>query len=297
MITAGENLHDTFRIQRDVSNLGTASDQLGAIIARNYVQAGVTHNEFGIFSVLNDYSTASTMQHVSVYGQATSLTAAGSPLWAAVFEVRNTTPTGGGSSVDHVLCGIEVDVCNALPYSDTQKKIGVEVIAFGGSESTDGFSVHAATGTWATGAYDTGGWRNGLRIYPNSINASLGSGVLIASDHAFGLNISGKSAGAAINLGASVDTTIGILINSNYTVPIAIPADKNIRLNGFGAIDGIQYSSAISAIILTGSAIGVTGHTTYTSATAGGASALPATPSGYFSFYVNGILKKVPYYA
>ena len=37
-------------------------------------------------------------------------------------------------------------------------------------------------------------------------------------------------------------------------------------------------------------------HTTSSSATAGGASALPATPSGYVTIQVNGSTKKIPYY-
>lgn len=42
--------------------------------------------------------------------------------------------------------------------------------------------------------------------------------------------------------------------------------------------------------------INLSSHTTSTSATAGGASALPATPSGYVTVQVNGSTKKIPYY-
>jgi hypothetical protein len=42
--------------------------------------------------------------------------------------------------------------------------------------------------------------------------------------------------------------------------------------------------------------INLSSHTTSASATAGGASALPATPSGYVTVQVNGSNKKIPYY-
>lgn len=288
--------YDTLHINRQVSSVGTTAEQVGGAIVRSSLAASVEHNEFGFFSVLDSSSTDVTVEHVGMYSQATSNGAGASALWAGVFEVRNTTPIGGGTSADHVLCGIEVDVVNNKAFSDINRKIGVEVIGFGGFESTDGFSVHAGAGTWANGTYLSGGWRYGLRIYDQSINATLGSGVWIDSDHARGLHITGKSSGAAIDLDADAVTTYGMIVRSNYDVPISIQPDKQIRLAHGVAAYGISYATPLQAVVLTAPAIGVTGHITYPTATAGVSGATPAQVSGYLGVYVNGTLRKVPFY-
>jgi hypothetical protein len=217
-------------------------------------------------------------------------------VWGAVFEARNTTPAGGGTSVNHVLAGIEVDVVNGLAFSDVAKKIGVEVISFGGFEATDGFAVHAANGTFANGTYGSGGWRYGFRIYDNALNPTLSSGLWIDSDHGRGIHITGVSATAAIDLAADAATTFGILIGTNYTVPIGILANKTLRLNHGVDAAGILYASALTGLILSAPSIGVTAHTTFTSATAGANGAVPAQVDGYLGFWVNGIFKRVPYF-
>jgi hypothetical protein len=296
VLESGNTPYDTMYVRRSVASVGSSSQQNGGVIVRSTVDAGVKHNEFGFFSVLDSSSTDAAMEHVGVYSQVTSLNAGASVLWGGVFEVRNTTPSSGGTSVDHVLCGIEVDVVNNKSFSDVQKKIGVEVIGFGGGESTEAFSVYAANNTWANATYNSGGFRYGLRLNTNSINATLGSAILVATDHARALHITGVAAGATIDLDASAATTFGIVVRSNYTVPIAVQPNKMIRLAGEGTAKGIEYSSALDAVVLTAPSMGVTGHTTYTAATAGTNGDVPAQVDGYVGFYVNGTLKKVPYY-
>lgn len=295
-IPVGDALHDTFYINREVSNVGTIASQQVAAKVLTTLTADVEHHEVGIFSIFNDYAVTDTLQNVAIYGQATSLTTAGSPLWAGVFEVRNTTPAGGGSSVDHVLCGIEVDVCNGLAYSAVDKKIGVTVIAFGGFECSEGYALHAASDAYANGTYNTGAWRHGFIIHPNAINPVDGKAIVIDSDHGYGLQITGVSGSAAINLAADGATTYGMTIGVNYSVPISILPDKQIRLaHGVGAY-GIEYASALGAVVLTAAAIGVTGHTTFPGAAIGANGAPPAQVAGYIGMYVNGTLQKVPYY-
>ena len=52
----------------------------------------------------------------------------------------------------------------------------------------------------------------------------------------------------------------------------------------------------VATTLSVGGAVTLTGQTTTTSATAGGATALPATPTGYLSLSLNGATVKVPYY-
>lgn len=294
--TSTDTPYDSFLIQRQVSSLGGSSTQVGGIIVRDTVNSGVTHNEFGYFSVLNSYSTSTAVEHVGVYSQATSLTTAASALWGGVFEVRNTTPTGGGTSVDHVLCGIEVDVVNAKAFSDTNKKIGVECIAYGGGESTEAFSLYAASNTRGNGSYNSGHWRYGLRMLGNSLDGTSGVGVQILSGNGTGIQIVGASANYGIHLNADAASPIGIEIASNYTTPIVVQANKKIKLNGSAGTQGISWDSTSSTIVLDGASIGVANHTTSNSATAGGTQATPASVTGYLVVYVNGAQKKVPYY-
>jgi hypothetical protein len=285
--SSGAPVHNTMTISRDVSSTGTTAQQVGALLSYNTVESSVTHNELGILSVMNDYAASTALQNVSVYGQANSMGTAGSPLWAAVFEVKNTTPTGGGSTVDHVLQGIEVDVANGLPYSATQKKSGVEVIAFGGFECNDGYSIHAANDTYANGTYNTGAWRTGINVYPNSINPTLGIAMNIQSSHGTGISISGTSQNYAINLAAAGASTCGINISTNYTTPLALGPNGLIAMNGLGNAQGISYDSAKTSLNFNAAALEVSGHSTYPTA---------GTIAGYLGMYVNGTLYKVPFY-
>lgn len=286
---------DTMRIYRTVSSKGGSARQQGGLIVRDTVNADCDHNEFGYFSVLDNYSTSPT-EHVGIYSQANSMASATVPLWGGCFEVRNTKPDGSGSTVDHVLTGLEIDVVNKNAFSDTQKKIGVECIAFGGGENTEAFSVYAANNTMGNGTYNTGHWRNGLKLYQNSINDTLGIGIHIDSKQGTGILITKSSANYAINIQADAPTTTGINIGANYTNPIAIQANKKIKLNGEANIQGIYWDSINNAVTFTGAAIGVANHTNFNSASAGGTQTVPVSVSGYIGIYVNGFLKKIPYF-
>lgn len=286
---------DTLRIYRNISSLGGSSLQQGGAIVRSTVNSGVNHNEFGFFSVLDNYAEAATEQ-VGMYSQITNRGNAQSTIWGGVFEARNWDGTTTADTVNTVITGIEVDVVNNRAFSDTIKKIGVEAIAYGGGENTEAFSVYAGNNTRGNGTYNSGHWRYGFRILSNAIDATSGIGLQISSSHGTGIEITGASANYAINLQANAATTTGINIGSNYTNPIAIQADKKIKLNSESNTQGVYWDSTNSAVTFAGASIGVAGHTNYNSASAGGTQAVPATVSGYIGVYVNGFLKKVPYF-
>lgn len=289
--------YDTDRIQRIVDSLGSGTDQVGGHIIRSTINAGVTHHEFGYFSVITSKSTAA-MEHVGMYSQISSAENGASVIWGGVDEVKNVQPDGTGTSVNHAMAGREIDVVNKFAFSDTLKKIGVECIAFGGGENTEAFSVYAANNTRGDGTYNTGHWRYGFRIVTNAIDGTNGIGLKIESSHGSGIQITGASASYGIHLNPSAASSVGLNVESNYSVPIAVPANKQINLNGTGGSQGIQFNNTLGsgAVILQGAGFGVTGHTTFGSAASGAGSALPATPEGYASFWVNGTLRKIPFY-
>lgn len=298
--TAADTPSTTIQISRDISSVGTTASQTGGLIVYNTVEAGVQHNEYGLFSVLTNMATSTSPEQVAIYGQANSEGAGASPLWAAVFEVTNIRPDNVTmSTASSVLAGIEVDVANHFSFDATIKKVGVVAIAYGGGECNEAFTARSQQSGAPGNGFESGYWRVGYWIQSQGLNPTLGTGLLIDSDHNNGITIDGTSQSYAINLAGNLaGTGVGLRVSSKYATPIIIPPNKSIILGDVGSIYGIQYSSAgIGSFQISAPSISVTNHATSTTATAGGNGALPSTVLGYLSFYVGGSLCKVPYYS
>jgi len=296
-LSAADTPYDTDRIQRTVDSVGTPSMQNGGHIIRSTIGAGVNHHEFGYFAILESRSTAA-MEHVGMYSQISSAGNGAAVIWAGVDEVKNVQPDGSGTSVNHAMAGREIDVVNKFAFSDSLKKIGCECIAWGGGESTEAFSVYAANNTRGNGSYGSGHWRYAFRVLGNALHDTLGVGLQILSSHGSGIQIAGASSNFAIHLAASTPSSIGLNVEANYNIPIAITPNKQINMNGIAGSQGVKFDNTLGAgaIIMTAAGIGVAGHTTSSAALAGAASALPATPSGYMTMWINGTARKIPFF-
>lgn len=153
-----------------------------------------------------------------------------------------------------------------------------------------------------------------------SIGINVGSGTrkltIAASDitSTVTLNLTG-SATRGIYITGTNTVGIDLASGTNSGSAIRLKDGENIGFDGTGVsklrhstsgVIGLTYSvSGVDKIILADDGSIVTANTfalvssgnTATTATAGGASALPATPSGYFKFRLDGVTMKLPYYA
>lgn len=101
---------------------------------------------------------------------------------------------------------------------------------------------------------------------------------------------SGTSGTSTVRLVNSADNGIDVWLDSSSSElkiatvsggTAAAPSVKVSRSTGLTTLSNVALSSAVST----------------TSATAGGATALPATPQGYITVNINGTDRKIPYYA
>lgn len=297
--SSGVSPSTTMQISRNVSSVGTTATQNGGFIVYNTVNAGVQHHEYGMFSVLNNYTTDIATENVGFYSQANSKGISAAPLWAGVFEISNirpedpTHPTTGEAT----LAGIELDVWNHFPFNPTVKKLGIVCITRGGGEANEAFAARGPDVPNPPGnGMDSGYWRTGYWIAPGALNPTQGTGLLIDSDHSAGITIDGKSSNFGINLAGAAGSSVGLYVGTNYSTPIIIPPNKKIVMGDIGSIYGISYSTSKTALVLDAPVLGLNDHTTYTSASAGAIGAPPGSIAGYIGVNINGTLFKVPYY-
>ncbi len=98
---------------------------------------------------------------------------------------------------------------------------------------------------------------------------------------------------ALIDEAASADNGRARWRNTNEKVYLEVYNDAD---NAGEAALIVERTGAVVDSVAIVKRVNFTSHTTSTSASAGGASALPATPSGYVTIQVNGSNKKIPYY-
>ena len=162
----------------------------------------------------------------------------------------------------------------------------------------------------------------GLSAANPTINFEVGVGAGVRK-----LSIGASDITSTVTLVLSGSATRGIKVTGTNTIGIDLASStnsgsairlkdgENIGFDGSGlyklyhsttGVTGLTYSvSGVAKLILADDGSIVTANTfalvssgnTATTATAGGASALPATPSGYFKFLLDGVTMKLPYYA
>lgn len=114
---------------------------------------------WAILGVASSYTTDSAKHGVGIYGQAVGYAGSSNTMWGGVFEAANARQDNAdygstyGTQPDGLfngLNGIEVDSVNNDPYDDsTTRRMGIQLVAYGGGESTNGFEIHAAADTGA----------------------------------------------------------------------------------------------------------------------------------------------------
>ena len=305
----GHNLYDfqpntytstyhTMDVLRDVRGGGTG--QYAGIRVTDVISSTCTHQEVGIFSILNINSNV--QHHVGMYSQVNVFGTSNSFYYGAAIEVGNVQIDGSGSSVNQALVGLEVDMKSKFAYDGTDpvptRKTAYSAVAWGGGSIHEAYSVYSSGELNGNGTYQTGDFLYGFKVRPNALHNTSGIGMDIGSDHAQGIRITAKSAAYGINLqGPASAGNVGINIESGYSVGIAVQGNQGIRLNGASNVQQLYYDPALTAINFSSAALSVTNHTTFPSATAGASGALPAQVVGYLGFYVNGTLRKIPFYA
>lgn len=293
--------YNTFTITKDQhSELGSGTGQNTALMVFNSIGPDVTGQEVGIFSVLNVIGNAK--QHVGMYSQVNVFGDSPFIYSGGCVEVANTRLDGSGSDVDHALVGWEVDIVNKYAYSGVddplKRKTGVSVVAFGGGSGTEALAVYSSYQLNGNGTYNSGDWIYGLIMRHDSLNVNLGTGIKIESDHAIGMRITGKSKVIGIDLaGASAEPgSVGININANYSVAMAVPANKFVKMNGAGGNEGLFYDPVADAITFAANKLSLLYHTAATSATAGSSGAIPSQVAGYIKCIVGGVERRIPFY-
>lgn len=274
---------DALIINVDDDARGGSNLQVGGINVTNTVAAGADHNAYGIFSVLNNYSTSASVAQVGFYSQANRRLNSANPLWAGVFEVGDTN--GGDSTQDGVLCGIEVDVKTSQAYTTGFRKIGVSMVAYGAGEASDGILFSAGDDPVAG---VPGKFRYGLNYRAGSLNTTLGEAIWIQANHLKGLHIEGVTytGGAAVSLEGS--GPVGLNIGAGYTDAVVLPAGERIALNGTANVHGMKYNPSLGKVEIDSNGLAMP----YVSL-------LPAAGAiaGYMELYIGATLYKIPVYA
>ena len=280
---------------RDASAVtgGSSSTINSNIFARSISGAAESSYEWTSVFVLDNYSPIS--ENVAMYAQGNKR-AVGST-WAAVTEAKDFTnaadPTAG-------LVGLEVDIF-ANGTDVNMRRIGIDLVA------GRGIPGGAASETYA-----------GIRIGPFGIdnaNATFTNGIVLQGQYAAALNVTTTGTWGLYMAGTK---QVGIdLSDATHTVAaVRLKTKDAIQFNKTGttklfyddtiATPGLFYTFSNaptvgflnSGDIVVANTIRWPGTSTATTVgAAGGASALPANPTGYVRILIDGVTFKVPYYA
>ena len=263
------------------------------IYGRTVSGATETSLEWTSVFVLDNYSAVS--ENVAMYAQGNKRSTGST--WAAVAEAKDFTnaanPTAG-------LVGLEVDIY-ANGTDVNLRRIGIDLVA------GRGIAGGAASETYA-----------GIRIGPFAIdnaNATFINGIILQGQYAAALNVTTSGTWGIYMAGTK---QVGIdLSDATHTVAaIRLKTKDAIQFNKTGTTK-LFYDDTIATpgLFYTFNNVGTVGFlnsgdvvvantirwpgtsTATTVGAAGGASALPANPTGYVRILIDGVTFKVPYYA
>jgi len=165
---------------------------------------------------------------------------------------------------------------------------------------------------WRNAYIDAIGYIDSLVVSDNTIssNTTTGAAVITGGVGIGGsLNLGGQLAvTGASNFTGAVATTAGVTVGGTLGVTGATTLSSTLGVTGAAtlsstlAVTGNVTASANLTVNGTTSlgnvdAIAFTNQSVQTTAVAGGASALPATPAGYLRVQINGTWRRIPFYA
>jgi hypothetical protein len=263
------------------------------IFARTVSGAAETSLEWTATFVLDNYSAVS--DNVAMYAQGNKRSTGAT--WAAVVEAKDFTNAADPAAG---LVGLEVDIF-ANGTDANNRRIGIDIVA------GKGVAGGATSQTYA-----------GIRIVPfalSTANASYVNGILMQGDHTTALNLS-CSGIWGIYMSGSKAVGIDLSAGTHSQAAIRIKEKESIQFDGAGTSE-LVYDSTISLpglyygfndvavagfsnsgnVFVSDTVWWTSGATATTVGAAGGASALPATPTGYVKIRIEGTYYKLPYYA
>lgn len=205
--------------------------------------------------------------------------------WAGLFKL-NVSGTGGG---EHVALYAQAfkDANNTAWSFCTELRETV-------SNPTTG-SLGIEVGMFVTGT-DSSEMRHAIDISIGSANNGTGTNIVSSA-----IRIS-PSAGDP----ARAQLTNGIQIKGRVTAAVDLTqldvsySDVTVKMPTNGKLSWRDTNQTVRGELAWNSTVNswqISGVLNATSATAGGATALPATPAGYMHVQLNGTMRKVPYYA
>ena len=254
-------------IQSKTTKTSTAENAVGAVVIEMLQPVGVNGGALALYAATAG-SNALTMSN----------------LWAANFLVK------AEGSANRGVWGVEIDVDS---YSANAMYKGLEVTGIGSFDPQYGITIARA---------DASRWQVGININNaetgiNITGTGLGRGIAINSPLV--INHSLFTARAIAN-----GDTMMVLQRFTDTAPtgyfqsfVDTANTKQIfSVDVLGNVVGNSLTAKGAASATFAGAIAIGSAITLT-ATAGGASALPALPVSYLSFYAANVLYKIPFYA
>lgn len=211
-ITKSDSATSTLQIVRDADFVGGTSGVVhGAIYLTNRVGTAVTSYEWGITSILNNYSLSG--EHVAIYGQGNKYVSGGTT-WAGVFEAHDRSGTTSGT-----LVGLEVDVF--ANGDGGTNRVGLDMV-FGRNNSGGTINTVYA----------------GIRLVPqntDSANATLTNGILLQGSIATAVNVVSNGTFAFRDSGIN---TVGIDLSqgTHSSAALRIGANEYLALEGTSVI-------------------------------------------------------------
>ena len=288
MTTATEGA--VLELQRIGSHTGgTNGFVTTALRAYTSALAGSQNFEWTCLSIIDNYSTlADGSENVAIYGQA--LKRADGKSWAGCLEIQDLYADGSVNAVGDCI-GLEITAVALNLSSDTNyQRNGIHIA----TRSTEAGAAEWSRGFWTS---TTGSARN-RECFSNTGNfckavlRNSGTGTSTLVDVAKFIEDTGSST-VGIDLGsATYSTNIALRIKSGHYIALDVNNSNNIRHdsgliqlsgNRVRPTQGLDFTSGTSGLITT-------------TATAG-TRTLPANPDGFLSVWVDGVQKKLPYYA
>ena len=273
----------TSKIKRTTSHTGGSAGYVNsALYIEHEVGASVTNYEWALTAVMNNYATAG--ENVALYGQGNKRSTG--PTWGAVAQAADHTGTANPTTG---LFGLEVDI-GANGTDNNNARFGIQMVAYRVNPA-------GATNEVGTGLY--------IGVQLSDLAGSYyDSGILLRDDMVTALNIASQGSHSVWGIRDTGSRAVGAEFAGTYSsAAIRIKAGEKLAFD----TSGIVYLQQVSSVLgLNGTwfnfseGFGVTSGSgnIATSATSGSASALPATPTGYLRFRIDGTKSyKIPYYS
>lgn len=301
-----------------ITDITSGSVNQYGIYANPISDSGATNFIAGIFSAPRSaVATFSTGFAASLY-VGNPVTGSGSTIvskYGLLIDSLNGAAVGAGAAATSCY-GIQI----ATPTNATTNNVGIRLIGGSPALIIDSGGLVVTAGNIAIGSVTSSAIS--LRIGSSLVNAAGQYGIQVsvtggggATTEFYGVNVGlttsaiagliGKAASFhASNLIKNAPSTItsayGLIVDSitvgntnNYGIYVDTPSGGSGHNVGvYVAGGGIGILGAAPAI--TGG-LGI-GYTVTATATTGGIGALPAQPSGYLSWTINGVIGKIPYY-